>query len=414
MANQQLLEYIKQELQQGVNKEQLKGSLVANGWQDSDIEEAFNSMSSSSQPSQPVAQDNIPFQSPPAQSSKNKLFVVAICIVGLLFISGGAVFGYVYYFPSPEKIVQKMTLALTEITSLEYSGEIRAEVTTGNALGGGFAQPTETTANKKMSTFSTSFNGVSDVHDLNNPEGSFSLNVTTDALGQGDFAFGFEIRTIDHIIYVKISNVPNVDFFDLRDVANQWIKIDTEALKKQFGLEESEEQDTEAQKKYKLSPEQIEKIKIAVQQAGILKVTEKLASEKIEGMNMYHYKFTIDREGIKKLFIDMSHIIQDKTVTEKELADFDKSFEAVELPEGEIWIGKNDFLPYKIFLSSIIKETDKSNTSGKMSFTLLFKNFNKPVQIEIPSPVRTLEEIIDGLSGGQMQGLEPNTNVPTQ
>jgi hypothetical protein len=324
-------------------------------------------------------------------------------------VIGGGTFAYFNYFQSPEKIIQKMTIKLTEIKSLENSGEIKIiEVNAGNLLGGGsnFSQPTQPSY-KKASNFSINFNSVSDIHDLNNPKGSFSFNINTDALGalgQGNFAFGLEIRTIDKIVYVKLSNVPNLGFFDLSAVANQWIKIDTEALKKQFGLEKLEAQVKEAQKKQELSPEQM-KLKIAVQLAKIFKITEKLPSEKIEGVNTYHYKFIIDKEGIKNLFIEISKIVQDKTLTEEELADFDKSLELIELPEGEIWIGKNDLLPYKISLSSIIKETDKSKISGKVSFTQLFKNFNKPVQIEIPTPAKTLEEVLGGLFGGQMQGL---------
>jgi len=42
MVNQQLLDYIKQQTQQGINNEQIKQSLLANGWQNTDIEEAFN------------------------------------------------------------------------------------------------------------------------------------------------------------------------------------------------------------------------------------------------------------------------------------------------------------------------------------------------------------------------------------
>ncbi|MFN7088764.1 MAG: hypothetical protein ACK4NX_03050, partial [Candidatus Paceibacteria bacterium] len=41
MINQQLLDYIEQQLQQGVSQEQIKSSLMANGWQAQDIEEAF-------------------------------------------------------------------------------------------------------------------------------------------------------------------------------------------------------------------------------------------------------------------------------------------------------------------------------------------------------------------------------------
>ncbi len=41
MVNQELLDYIKQQLQQGVSQEQIRQSLIANGWQVQDINEAF-------------------------------------------------------------------------------------------------------------------------------------------------------------------------------------------------------------------------------------------------------------------------------------------------------------------------------------------------------------------------------------
>lgn len=47
MVNQQILDYIKQQLQQGINKEQIKSSLMANNWQEADINEAFALISNS-------------------------------------------------------------------------------------------------------------------------------------------------------------------------------------------------------------------------------------------------------------------------------------------------------------------------------------------------------------------------------
>jgi len=345
---------------------------------------------------------------------KKTLLAITILIAGVLVLGGG-VFAYFNYFQSPEKIVQKMIDKLTEIKSLEYSGEIKIEVNAVDLLdSGNLLQSAQPVSNNKTSNLSVNFSGVFDANDLNNPKGSFSFNINTEALGQENFTLGLEIRTINKIVYVKLSNI---SLLDLTAVSNQWIKIDTEALKKQFGLEKIEEQLKEAQKKQELSPEQIEKLEIAVQQAKIIKITKKLPSEKIEGISTYHYKFTIDKEGIKNLFIEISKIAWDKTFTEKELAEFNKSFEAfeaVELSEGEIWIGKKDLLPYKISLNSVIKETNKSKTSGKVDFVLLFKNFNKPIQIEIPAPVKTLEEILGGLFGGLSgKGLQqPNLSLP--
>lgn len=411
MVNQQLLDYIKQQSQQGISKEQIKSSLMANGWQAQDIEEAFNS---SVLPAQTLAPSDTPSQSfsPQPHRGLNKILLVIVFIIGGVLIIGGGAFAYFNYFQSPEKIVQKMTTQLTKIKSLEYSGEIKVEADTGDLLSGvgSLSQPRQPVSNNKTSHSSINFTGSSDIQKLDDPKGLLVFNIKTDALPQGKFAFGLEIRTISKIIYVKLSDVPNLGFFDLSAVKNQWIKIDTEALKKQFGLEKLEEQVKEAQKKQGLTPV-IEKLKTAVQQAKIFKITQKLAGEKIEGVNTYHYKFIIDKEGVKNLFVEISKIIEDRTLIEEELKEFDKSLETVEL-EGEIWIGKKDLLPYKITLSSIIKETDKSKTSGKVSFTLLLKSFNKPVQIDIPQQAKPLEEFLGGLFGG-LQGLTPGGAVPS-
>lgn len=64
MTNQQLLDYIKQQLQQGIGREQIKSSLIANGWQENDINEAFATLSNNPVP---------PPQSPPPQRTLTTL-----------------------------------------------------------------------------------------------------------------------------------------------------------------------------------------------------------------------------------------------------------------------------------------------------------------------------------------------------
>lgn len=58
MINQQLLDYIKQQSQQGASQEKIKSMLIANGWLESDINEAFGSVAgtSSHQPQMPMPQ----------------------------------------------------------------------------------------------------------------------------------------------------------------------------------------------------------------------------------------------------------------------------------------------------------------------------------------------------------------------
>src|SRR3989344_5522461 len=94
MVNQQLLDYIKQQTQQGVNNEQSKQSLLANGWQSADIEEAFTSI-------------NYPAQGQPISNFSNKAPVhiwkiILASLIGVVVIGGGIYFVSQTFFKSKE------------------------------------------------------------------------------------------------------------------------------------------------------------------------------------------------------------------------------------------------------------------------------------------------------------------------
>jgi hypothetical protein len=94
MVNQQLLDYIKKQSQQGINNEQIKQSLQSNGWQNVDIEEAFNSI-------------NYPVQGQPISNFSNLASVriwkiIVASLVGVIVIGGGVYFTGQTIFKSTE------------------------------------------------------------------------------------------------------------------------------------------------------------------------------------------------------------------------------------------------------------------------------------------------------------------------
>lgn len=94
MVNQQLLDYIKQQTQQGTNGEQIKQSLLANGWQNADIKEAFNSGNYFAQ-SQPVS--NFANKAP-VQIWK----IIVASLIGVVVVGGGIYFASQTFFKSEE------------------------------------------------------------------------------------------------------------------------------------------------------------------------------------------------------------------------------------------------------------------------------------------------------------------------
>ncbi|MFH0873722.1 MAG: hypothetical protein V1846_02670 [Candidatus Komeilibacteria bacterium] len=405
MVNQQLLDYIKQCQQQGIASDEIRKNLVTSGWPVTDIDAALQPLDrpveaivESAAVMPPVAVTapvESALDSEPVKKSRSKVvLLVVIILLGLIALGAGAA-GYWYFFPSPERVLQKMSQQLATITSSEYQGEIKAEIPSSDlspALGLGGMSATSTSAVPKIGTFLVTFSGKGNVNDLNNPNGQFIFNTKTDALpsaGPAETNFGLEARTIGKIAYLRFISLPNFGSFDLSFLANQWVKLDYEALQNQFG---SAVKDQLAQQK--LTPEQIQQIKQAVSEANLLTVTATLPGEKIEAQDTYHYKVVLNKAAVKQLLIDLKKIVENKDFTAEELQNIDKTMEAFDVTEGEIWIGKKDYLPYKLTFQSTIKNADKPEMVVKITTSLQFKNYNQPVVIEAPAESKTFEELM--------------------
>lgn len=84
MVTQQLLDFINQQLQRGVNKDQLKSTLITSGWNEKDVDEALSQTSSFSGNNASVSQNNF---------LKKLLKALVICTIFILLI-GGSIYAY--------------------------------------------------------------------------------------------------------------------------------------------------------------------------------------------------------------------------------------------------------------------------------------------------------------------------------
>lgn len=94
MVNQQMLDYIKQQIQQGISREQIKSSLLTNGWQAQDIEEGFNN----------IDVPNIPttYSATPVAASGGAWKIIAGIVIGVAVLGGGAYLASQTVFKSEE------------------------------------------------------------------------------------------------------------------------------------------------------------------------------------------------------------------------------------------------------------------------------------------------------------------------
>ncbi len=418
MVNQQLLDYIKQCQQQGVEKTEITKALVAQGWQSVDVEAAFQTVDTTPASSivtealQPAA--NTPVTQPLKEKTPhNKIILIAVFIISGLIVAGAAFAGYMYLFPSPETVLNKMSQQLTTIKTAEYRGEIKAEVPSVGLAGlDSLTESSSTPALPKIITMLATFEGKGSLVDTDNSSSQFSASLSSDVetpLGAaGSTLVGFESRYIAKIAYIKLTTLPNFGLFDLSFLTKQWIKIDLGAMQKEFAPSLDSEVPQNG-----LTAEQIQQIKDATAKAKLFTVVATLAGEKIEGNDMFHYKIALDKVAMKQWLQTVKKIVDTKEFTAEESKSLDEALAAVDLTNNEIWISKKDFLPYKVLTVTSVKDASKADMTTNITTTLYFKNYNQPIVVETPTSSKTFEEIFSEFMTSQFGNSAITTSTPS-
>ncbi len=134
MSNQELLNYTKYQLRQGVGQDQIKKILIDRGWSVGAVEEAFVHLNSSldfnifiSSYSSSLNQNTTKFNFTPEQISSptkelNKTVIAVITAFSFLIISGSVWGFYSLIEEKPAQVFNKMLLSLTQINTFAYQG----------------------------------------------------------------------------------------------------------------------------------------------------------------------------------------------------------------------------------------------------------------------------------------------------
>ncbi|HXK35263.1 MAG TPA: PsbP-related protein [Candidatus Paceibacterota bacterium] len=117
MTNQQLLDFIKLQLQKGSNKEIISKELLANGWNLQDIEEGFKNIA-------PVS--NVPMPSYSSPLKKKSHWKLASIVVVILFALGGGI----YYFLQNKNLSLSTETVKSVDDSVLNSGESKVYTST--------------------------------------------------------------------------------------------------------------------------------------------------------------------------------------------------------------------------------------------------------------------------------------------
>ncbi len=434
MINQQLLAYVEQQLEYGIEEEEIKSILLGEGWSEGDVDEAFAHLNNHNETTIVEATTTSDSESTSAgvKSGAGKTLAIAALAVLLVIGAGAGVWGYFNYFrETPEEIIAKMIERLGSLQTIEYQGEMDIYATIPESASGlvdlGLSeQPVSDT----QTNVNFAFAGKYDFTNLSNSLGVLTFTLKTDMLKEmveQELAVDGEVRLVGGGSYVRLDNLPDLGFMDLGLFNDQWVKLDLGTFSQQL---------TEAEgilKQGGPTPEQFAQLRRDFPLSRSMHIVEKTPYKEIPGVDTHQLVFTVNMQELKNFSVAYWEMLAQApggdSVFAKEMLDFtNQALSSIESFGGEIWIGKEDFLPYKFKWSATTRMTGEIEAVGTTTTTVMLKNHNKQVSVEQPSSFRSMEEVANQLFGlffmgmmgvgpGQqdmLQGMEPELDFDSQ
>jgi len=355
---------------------------------------------------------------------------VLIFVLGIVFVFGAIGIGLlatrVYdplwnpFRPEPEEVLKKMTLEMSKLKSVESKTNLSISLIDEEG--------------DKINFNLVSKEKADYTQEKPNSEGDFSLSIEILSFkGEGSkFFLAGEAKEIGEKVFFKLTTLPEIPELesigiDLSQFKDQWIMIDQTSTLNIFGkggleltpeMEEMYKGESERQKRIQKEMEEFFKKELIGEKLFVVK--KEFPDEKINGIDVYHYLVSLNNEEVIKAVVKILKKMEEIMAREygvgfafeekeikKTLRDF---FNKVGEIKGEVWIGKKDYLLYKIKSQKTINTEIFGEENVKISIELFVEcsNFNKPVKILAPQNYKTIEEILTPFLkefyGGMIEG----------
>lgn len=329
---------------------------------------------------------NKPLERKENGNKKNKkIFFVSILVLILILVSVGVFSYYFYnnYYLTPEKIVGKMFNNLRDINSFEYNGEIKTTVSYDESLSDELPIISNSSFLLEMSFYGKFF----EEEDRSNLKNELNLITKIGFLADGlnlSLDLDLDIKNNKEEFYFKFNQFPPIPILTFDNLKNKWIKFN---LKEDFAEMEIEEE-------YKKQREFFDIIEKEFLKGEILDIREVFPNKDINGTNLYHYGFGLNKEELDRI-IDIA-LESESDYIKDDARKMKESLEFFNIKDGEIFIGKKDLLPHRISFNSYLDTEGISFQSTSITFD--FNNFNKNFEINFPEDSYSVEEIFTELS----------------
>lgn len=230
----------------------------------------------------------------------------------------------------------------------------------------------------KKVVFGVKASGSSDLSDEDSPKVDmiFSFNINADdRLGSGELRF----RSLENKLYANLAKVAlpgeagDAVTTQLASVLDKWWIL---PAGEKNPISAITEQQKELQEKLKTM-----KFFVNAQEEG---------QEEIKGMPSTRYRVDVDREALKKFFLDMARISGSQLSPEEELAVAD-SLKDIEF-SGAVWVGDDDDAVHRIRGTISMQPSDGASSLFEFDYTAW--DFGKDVELVVPESVQEFNPLM--------------------
>lgn len=404
MANQELINYITNELQAGYSKETIITTLISNGYSNEDIQQAFFTINQPQQQTIPSSgSQTLSQQEPQAQVlnepffTKKRIAILSGILIVFIALLSSIYYFYFYIYLSPERVMGEMVKKMLDLKTVTYVFDYEGSYEfSPNALAAPLLtssspslsiQDTQETIPKEMVNLLVHASGEYDQTVKDQLKASATLKFTLVSEGLS-ISVGANLIGYGDTLYAELTEAPALGFISFKSIENKWVKFpqsSTESVSR-------------------ITNDQIAQVKDLFLKSNIVKKITKLEDEKINDKNTFHYGIDIDKIALINFLAEQEKILG--TQSESSPEQLKKTISELNFEDIQIWINKSDYYLNKLSLNiNPTTNTPNINVTGKIVASLM--NHNETKFITEPSKSLTMDELLQEAMGEYAKNAMP-------
>ena len=343
---------------------------------------------------------------------------ILILIVVVLIVGGFAAYNQGYFTTSNNGGVLENSIAkLIDTKTFKVKGKIEADI---KGAEGGLSSDSGDVSLPPLSNIKAflNFDSVVDQKRSNNLKSSSRFVVGVDADGL-QITGSVELITAENKIYVKLVSLPQLllSFMSsLADIQNQWMMIDFNALKEDYGDEFGVNiDDAELEEQLKALTSEVNRL---LSEKTLFDVKESYGKEEMGDVTTDHYLFTANREAIievvneytelTKQYVPEDKLVEYETTVQESLEGFPAGLDQILTATGglkiDAWIETRTGRLVRVKWENTITpssngEVSKEIESVDVLVDVTFSDFNDKTQIEAPEGTKPIQDVLSTVIG---------------